>query len=66
MIFFSKYVISKRLTINLYTFDLFSYSFFSGKVANSTHYLILIGLILTIALYTLKASVLYTMIIILI
>ena len=33
---------------------------FSGKVAKSTHYLILIGLILTIVLYTLKASV-YTL-----
>ena len=39
---------------------------FSSKVDKSTHYLIPIGLILTIVLYTLKASVLYTVIIILI
>jgi hypothetical protein len=39
---------------------------FSSKVDKSTHYLILIGLILTNVLYTLKASVLYTVIIILI
>jgi hypothetical protein len=39
---------------------------FSSKVDKATHYLILIGLILTIVLYTLKASVLYTVIIILI
>ena len=74
MFFFgiSKYVISKRFTINLYFIYLAQYVWsvqlpvFSGKVDKSTYYLILIDLILTIVLYTLKTSVLYTVIIILI
>jgi hypothetical protein len=65
-IYYFYITINKKYKNKYHSWLLTVHQVFSGKVAKSTHYLILIGLILTIVLYTLKTSVLYTVVIILI